>query len=699
MQQIIKRDGRTVEFDIKRIENAIKKSMMETDKGIDEKLAKSVSNKIKAKLESNHDKRLYTLEEVQDLVEQILMKSNRFDVAKKYILYREKRNNLRKSPSWEMADLQSAILDNKYKYKNEDFNSFLNRISNNNEEFKKAILNKKFLPAGRILAGRGTNKEGHKITLSNCFVLKHPEDNLESIFDTAKEMARTYSWGGGVGIDISGLRPCNAKVNNSAKQTTGAISFMDLYSMTTGLIGQHNRRGALMISMDCHHPDILDFIQLKTDLDKITKANISVKLTDDFFNAVLNDKMWKMKFVVNDTGEVITREAKANDILHLFAKCNWGYAEPGALFWDRIANWNLLSEDEEFSYDGVNPCAEEPLPPYGSCNLSSINLSEFVINPFTDKAYFDFDKFNETVKLAVRYMNDILDEAIEFNMYPLEKQRQMTKDYRQIGIGAMGIADMLIKLKIRYGSKESLNICDKIGFEMINSALQESALLAKETGTYPKYNKETILKSKFLQYNAYPETIKIIKEYGLKNSQLLTLAPTGSISTMLGISGGIEPIYNYSYTRKTESIHDEDIYYKVYTPIVEEYMKKFNIINEEDLPKYFTNAMLLNPFERIDMQSIWQTHIDASISSTLNLPLATSVSQVEALYIYGWEKGLKGMTIYRDGCKRGGILSTDDNKNINIIKGSKCPECGKEETIKSNGCELCLNCGFSPCSI
>lgn len=699
MQQIVKRNGSIVDFDIKRIENAIKKAMMETSDGIEESLAKNISIKIKSKLESNVDKRLYTVEEIQDLVEQLLMRSNRYDVAKKYILYREHRNNLRKAPAWEMTELQSAILDNKYRYKNEDFNSFLNRISNNNEEFKKAILNKKFLPAGRILAGRGTNKDGHKVTLSNCFVLKQPEDNLESIFDTAKEMARTYSWGGGVGIDISKLRPANAKVNNSARETTGAISFMDLYSMTTGLIGQHNRRGALMISMDCHHPDIIEFIKLKTDLDKVTKANISVKLTDAFFKAVLEDNNWKMEFLVKDTGEIITKEVKANEILHLFAKCNWGYAEPGALFWDRISHWNLLSEDKEFSYEGVNPCAEEPLPAYGSCNLSSINLSEFVVNPFMDNSYFDFEKFNETVRLVVRYMNDILDEAVEFNMYPLEKQKQMANDYRQIGIGAMGIADMLIKLKIRYGSKESLNICDKIGFEMINSALQESALLAKENGTYLKYNKEAILKSDFLKYNAYPKTIEMIEQYGLRNSQLLTLAPTGSISTMLGISGGIEPIYNYSYTRKTESIHDEDVYYKVYTPIVEEYMKKFNITDEKDLPDYFTNAMLLNPFERIDMQSVWQTHIDASISSTLNLPLTTSVSQVEALYIYGWEKGLKGMTIYRDGCKRGGILSNEGNKDLNIIKGTKCPECGEENMIKSNGCELCLNCGFSPCSV
>lgn len=821
--KIIKRDGRVVDFDYKRVINAIERAMSETKSGVDCSLSNDITRQLEEIISSKADN-TYNVEEIQDLIEEFLMKSNRCDVAKKYILYREMRNNLRKSPMWEMTDLQKAIWENKYRVNNETFGDFLDRISNGKEDVKKVILNKKFLPAGRILAGRGTNVNGKKVTLSNCFVLAPPEDNIESIFDTARDMARTYSWGGGVGIDISNLRPANAKVNNSALQTTGAISFMDLYSMTTGLIGQHNRRGALMISMDCHHPDIIDFIKLKTDLDKVTKANISVMVTDDFFNAVLNDEMWEMKFNVVDTNEVITKTEKASEVFKLLAKCNWGYAEPGILYWDNITNWNLLSEDKEFKYVGVNPCftgdmkllttegyktfeelndtnpsivningdtslskvwcsgeketvkltlsngkeitctpdhrfmtidgdeceaknlknikiksynneevyvkdiepngvhkvydfteplthwgvvegfivhncAEEPLPPYGSCNLCSINLSEFVINPFEDNARFDYDKFNEAVKLSVNYMNDILDEAIENNMYPLDKQKQMVEDYRQIGIGVMGISDMLIKLKIRYGSKESLEICDKIGFEMINSALQQSSLLAKEYGSYTKFNKDAILESPFLKYNAYLETLEMIDKYGLRNSQLLTIAPTGSISTMLGVSGGIEPIYNYSYTRKTESIHDEDVYYKVFTDIVLEYINKFGLEDDSNLPDYFTNAMILNPFERIDMQSVWQTHIDASISSTLNLPFATSVSQVEALYLYAWEKKLKGMTIFRDGCQRGGILTNDKETKQETIKGVRCPECDSESMIKANGCELCTNCGYSPCGV
>ena len=339
------------------------------------------------------------------------------------------------------------------------------------------------------------------------------------------------------------------------------------------------------------------------------------------------------------------------------------------------------------------------MPKYGSCNLCSINLSEFVLYPFTDKAEFDYDKFNYTVRKAVDYMNGILDESIYHKLYPLEQQRQMVIDWRQIGIGIMALADMLIKMGIKYGSKESLELCDRIGFEMINSALQQSALLAKENGTYPKYKKEVILNSKFLKYNAYPETIKMIEQYGLRNSQLTCIAPTGSVSTMWGISGGCEPIYEYYFTRKTESLYDEDTYYKIFTPIIKEYMDKFNIKDEEELPEFFTNAIKLNFYDRVNMQSIWQLHIDASISSTVNLPFTTTAKQVEDLYMYAWEKGLKGITIFRDGCKRVGILTNDKNKQQYEKANGKCDDCGGTNLIKDGGCVLCLDCGWSPCSV
>lgn len=242
MQQIIKRDGRMVDFDKYRIGNAITKSMMETKKGIDLSIVNSVTNFIESKLEHDYQKRVYSVEEIQDLVEEELMRSGRCDVAKKYILYREERNKKRNTPMWEMTDIQKAIWENKYKVDDESFEEFLNRVSNGNQEVNKYMIHKKFIPAGRILAGRGLHEKGKKITLSNCFVLEEPQDNIESIFDTAKKMARTYSWGGGVGIDISKLRPINSKVNNAARYTTGSISFMELYSLTTEVISQKGRR-------------------------------------------------------------------------------------------------------------------------------------------------------------------------------------------------------------------------------------------------------------------------------------------------------------------------------------------------------------------------------------------------------------------------------------------------------------------------
>lgn len=250
------------------------------------------------------------------------------------------------------------IWHKKYQYNNESFDEWLDRISGGNSKLKQLIIEKKFLFAGRILSNRGLFKEGKKVTYSNCYVLTQPEDNIESIFDCAKQLARTFSYGGGCGVDISKLSPKGARINNAAKETSGAISFMDLYSLTTELIGQHGRRGALMISLDCHHPDVEDFITIKSDLDKVTKANISIRVTNDFLQAVVNDEDFKLEFTREETGEKIEKIVKASEIFDKFAQMNWDYAEPAFLFWDRIKKYNLLGNDEEFEYAGVNPCAK-----------------------------------------------------------------------------------------------------------------------------------------------------------------------------------------------------------------------------------------------------------------------------------------------------------------------------------------------------
>lgn len=263
---------------------------------------------------------------------------------------------------WLGSDNQLGIdiWEKKYQRNGESFEEWLDRVSGGNDDVKQLIREKKFLFGGRILSNRGAYKDGEKVTYSNCYVIEPPEDSIESIFDCAKKLARTFSYGGGCGIDIGKLSPRGARVNNTAKETSGSVSFMDLYSLVTGLIGQNGRRGALMISIPCDHPDIEEFIECKSDLNRVTKANISIRITDDFMKAVQNDEDWYLSFVREETGENIYKKVKAKDLYHKFCEMNWDYAEPGMLFWDRIKNWNLLSEDDGFEYAGVNPCAEEP---------------------------------------------------------------------------------------------------------------------------------------------------------------------------------------------------------------------------------------------------------------------------------------------------------------------------------------------------
>lgn len=914
------------------------------------------------------------------------------------------------------------IWQKKYQFENETFDEWLDRVSGKDEDVKQIIKEKKFLFGGRILANRGTESSGRKISLSNCYVITPPEDNIESIFDCAKKLARTYSYGGGCGIDIGKLSPIGAKIHNAAKQTSGSVSFMDLYSSVTGLIGQAGRRGALMISIPCDHPDLEEFIKIKQNDNKVTKANISIRVTDDFMKAVKNREKYKLSFTRTETGENISKEVDAYEVFKEICRSNWDWGEPGMLFWDRIETWNLLSEDSNFHYGGVNPCfagnmgllttegyktfeelcdtepeiinvngdvvkskvwcsgekdtvtiklgnneiivtpehrfmtidgnecmakdlkgkrimpitssnikhndkyikygfiqgdgqltrlnseyhkgievnigvkdtdirdlfkydnynevsnrsiylygyidelnklgfsanilpdrtfpssynqwsfnekasflqgcysangsvikhgrisykttskvfaeelcatllddfnihayitnnkpkmvkfengeyecresydvtigrykditiftalinfyqqykreqlaimlkkrasyvynvvpnkkirvydfiepdrhwgvvegyivhncAEEPLPSGGSCLLGSINLSEFV----TENKSFDFDDFRTTVNIAVKALNDVLDEGLP--MHPLQEQRDSVRDWRQIGLGVFGIADMLIKMGIKYGDEKSLQLCDEIGQTMASQAILMSSSLACEFRPYPKYNMEYVGKSGFFKEHVDEGYRETILQKGLYNSQLLTIAPTGTLSTMLRVSGGIEPIFANYYTRKTESLHGHDEYYKVYTPIVKEYMDSHGIKDDKDLPDFFTTAQTLKYEERIAMQSVWQKHIDASISSTVNVPYDFPLEDVENIYMLAWEKGLKGITMFRDGCKRAGILTVkvdEENDNDGILKRGMIikvnDNCiGKKRTLHTGCGTLHCTAFFDPIS-
>ncbi len=670
--------------------------------------------------------------------------------------------------NWLLSELAHNIWSRKYQFEGESFEQWLDRVSGGDKDLKELIFDKKFLFAGRILSNRGLQNYGVKCTFSNCYVLDQPQDNLESIYETASKLARTFSYGGGVGIDLAKLRPRNAKVNNSAildqpqdnlesiyetasklartfsygggvgidlaklrprnakvnnsaKYTTGAVSFMPTYSEVTGTIGQNNRRGALMLSMPINHPDIEEFIDIKRDLEKVTKANISVRVDADFMKAVKEDTLYNTYFKVEDTGEEIIKPLNAKKLFMRLCENNWDYAEPGILYWDNIESWNILSEYKDFKYAGVNPCAEEPLPAGGSCLLGSLNLSEFVKEPFTEDAYFDWLDFTRAIHLAVKGLNDVLDEGLELHplqiqrdtvrdwrqiglgvmgiadmlikldisygskesiefcrleLHPLQIQRDTVRDWRQIGLGVMGIADMLIKLDISYGSKESIEFCREVARVLADTSIYASSLLAEEHGSFPKFDLEATLKSPYVQEVCCKETIEAIKTCGLRNSQVLTIAPTGTLSTMLEISGGVEPIFNTSYTRKTESLGDGDQYYKVYTPIIKHYMEAKGLKNEEEIPEHIkVTAMTLDPMQRVDMQSVWQHFIDASISSTVNLPHEATIEDVYNIYMSAHEKGLKGITVFRDGCKRLAILMNDTPKE----------EEKKEEEVKPVG--------------
>lgn len=580
-------------------------------------------------------------------------------------------------------ELAITIWKNKYRFKDESLDDWFKRVSGGNEIVEEQIKAKKFIFGGRILANRGLSDKNRKITYSNCYVVAPPKDNLESIFDCGAKLARTFSYGGGCGIDISNLRPSGARVNNAAKTTSGAVSFMDFYSYITGLIGQSGRRGALMISISCDHPDLEEFIEIKSDLDKVTKANISVRVSDKFMEAVVKGETLILKFVT-DTGEVITKEVEAYPIFRKLAQMNWDYAEPGILFWDRITSWNLLSNNKEFSYAGVNPCAEEPLPAGGSCLLGSINLAEFV----TKEGTLNLLSLRETIQAAVIALNEVLDEGLP--LHPLQEQRDSVADWRQIGLGVMGLADMLIKLKVKYGSATSRSVIESIGHELIMTALETSSILAASHGPYPKFNRDYVIRTPFFKnldsgdmndlrfQSLYDDVCK----YGLRNSQLLTCAPTGSIATMLGVSTGCEPIFATSYTRKTESLVNEERYYKVYTPIIKELIDKG--FSEEALPEYVVTSEQIPYRERIKVQATLQKFIDASISSTINLPESATIDDVETIYRLAWEEGLKGVTVYRSGCKRGAVLS----KNPVIKECLKRPESVEAKLIRfKNGSE------------
>jgi ribonucleoside-diphosphate reductase alpha chain len=506
----------------------------------------------------------------------------------------------------------------------------------------------RFVPGGRILFGAG---QPRKSTLLNCYFFKIREDSIEAIFDFCKEAARTYSYGGGVGTDISVLRPRGSPVNNAAIYSSGSVSFMELLSTTTGTIGQAGRRGALMITIRVDHPDVVDFINVKRDLKKVNYANVSVKITDEFMRAVEKDEDFLLHFK-NEKVEM-NRVVKARDVWKQLVQGAWESDEPGVLFWDTIKR-ESTTEYNGMEVEGVNPCSEQTLENYGCCCLGSVNLSAFVREPFTERASIDWDSLTRACQYAVRFLDNVLDYNSE--RHPLPQQKKASLWSRRIGVGITGLGDMLIKLGLKYDDDSTIEFVDHL-FERIKNVFYDySTELAKEKGSFPAFDAEKHLAQPFI--SRLDEKVKAkIRTQGIRNAAVTTIPPVGSGSILAGCSSGIEPVFALYYTRRSKSLSEGE--FKVFHPLVKQYMEANKVSDEGQLPSYFVVAHQIRPEMRVKMQATIQKHIDTAISSTVNLPESITPEEVEKIYFLAWKLGCKGITVYREG-SREGILETEE---------------------------------------
>lgn len=505
----------------------------------------------------------------------------------------------------------------------------------------------RFIPGGRIMHAAGNHR---RVTALNCYVIPLKDDSIESIFEWMKEAARTYSLGGGVGTDISVLRPRGAPVNNAARSSTGSVSFMELFSLTTGTIGQSGRRGALMITIADNHPDVLDFIKVKRNRTRVRYANISVRVSDAFMRAVEEDGTFDLAF--ENERASLRRTVKARELWQELIQGARDYAEPGIIFWDAVKRWST-SEYNGMGVVTTNPCSEIPLEPYGCCCLGNLSLARFVRDEFTSQARVDWEQLERALRYATRFLDNVLDYNAD--KHPLPQQSEASLYSRRIGVGFTGLGDMLIMLGLRYDTEAAVSFVDGLFDRIKHTVYDESVNLAVEKGPFPGYDAEQHARSPFIQALA-PRVRERIERHGLRNVALLTVPPVGSGAALAGVTSGIEPIFDLSYIRRSESLSQE--VFTVYHPLVRDYMRRFGVEREEDLPDHFVTAHQIRPEMRVKMQAAIQRHIDHAISSTVNLPHDAPAEEVERIYFLAWKLGAKGITVYREG-SREGILITE----------------------------------------
>lgn len=568
------------------------------------------------------------------------------------------------SMPWYETPLSKAIMAKKYFHEGEDFQGFIDRVvgifsKELQPKIREALMHGEFFPAGRSLYGAGS-KGRFKASMSNCYILGAiPEDSIESIYDINAKMARIFSYGGGCGVNISTLRPKDARVNNAARTSSGAVSFLELFNTTGNVIGIHGRRAAEMVGLNCEHPDIEEFLKIKQTNHKLEFMNISILFTKPFMDAVKKKEKFKLHFTVKETGEIIEREIDAAKFFHEFALTQWDWGDPGSIFIDRVRSYNLLSGYDDYKIEISNPCAEFFGNAYNSCNLGSINLYHCVSDPFTKDARINWSKLTKITDTAVRALDEILDYGYE--LQPLDENRKCIDDWRSIGLGIMGLADMFVALGLKYGSEESISVAEAVLHSVLEEALRTSCKLAKEKGTFGQFNWEKTKQSPIIQM--FPHLWQDIEQYGLRNGTLLSIAPTGTLSLLAGgFSGGVEPIYKIAMTRTTHSMEAERKSFTVFAKSVWDLMEHDGVpdtITQEELCKkypFLIESHDVDPMARVELQSAIQKYVDNAISSTVNLKESATPEDIEKIYLTAFDKGCKGITVFRDNCKRGSIL-------------------------------------------
>jgi ribonucleoside-diphosphate reductase alpha chain len=510
--------------------------------------------------------------------------------------------------------------------------------------FQSALEDFKFLPAGRILAGAGT---GRSVTLFNCFVMGTIPDSMGGIFDNLKEAALTMQQGGGIGYDFSTIRPAGADVKGVAADASGPLSFMDVWdAMCRTIMSAGSRRGAMMATLRCDHPDIETFIEAKQDAARLRMFNLSVLVTDPFMEAVKADANWDLVF----DGKVY-KSVSARVLWDRIARATYDFAEPGVIFIDRINQQNNLNYCETIA--ATNPCGEQPLPPYGACLLGSVNLARLVHDPFENKAHVCKTALADLVRVAVRMMDNVVDTS----RFPLPEQRAEAQNKRRIGLGVTGLADALMMCGLRYGSDEAAAQTEEWLHLIAREAYLASVDLAREKGAFPLFDAEKFLASGAMQQ--MDEDVRdAIRAHGIRNALLTSIAPTGTISLYAGnVSSGIEPVFATSYTRKVLQKDGSRTEEEVVDYAVRLWREKFG---DAPFPDHFVDAQSLSPLEHVKMQAAAQKWVDSSISKTINCPADISFADFKEVYTAAWESGCKGCTTYRPNDVTGSVLSVSE---------------------------------------